>query len=215
MATSISGNVRLTYGTHTHNETFSTTATTLTQDNASHNYSAGGGRASTTGTALDQLAGTSQSGAEGLLLIKNTNTVGHLLVALDGDNNYDIKIPADTANLISVGTEGVVFIKSAVSNLSRGVTSFTTAGVITFDSAVTTAGTYLMFATANGGGSTGAIHTSAGPHFIMKTTSDATTTGTVYELDGTTAKDLTGLYAGDTVVTLNAAVDYRYTLTEA
>jgi len=215
MATSITGSVSLTYGTHNHSEPFSTTATALTHANASHNYSAGGGRASTTGTALDQLAGASQSGAEGLLLIKNTNTVGHLLVALDGDNNYDIKIPADTANLISVGTEGLVFIKSAVSNLSRGVTSFTTAGVITFDSAVTTAGTYLMFATANGGGSTGVDHTSAGPHFIMKSTTDSSTTGTAYELDGTTTKDLTGLYAGDTVVGLFSKVDYRYTLTEA
>jgi hypothetical protein len=213
MATSISGNVRLTYGTHTHNETFSTTATTLTQDNASHNYSAGGGRTTRTGGALDA---SLLDGHEGLLLIANTNSVGVLQLSMDGGSNWDVSIPAGVVNLISVGGDHAVHARTKEANLtSHPVASFTTAGAITFDSAVTTAGTYLMFATANGGGSTGAIHTSAGPHFIMKTTSDATTTGTVYELDGTTAKDLTGLYAGDTVVTLNAAVDYRYTLTEA
>ena len=56
MATSISGNVRLTYGTHTHSETFNTYADTLTHSNPSHNYSAGGGRAtnnSGNGAALD------------------------------------------------------------------------------------------------------------------------------------------------------------------
>jgi len=213
MATSISGNVRLTYGIHTHTETFSTNADTLTHTSPSHNYSAGGGRADRAGGALDA---SLLDGAEGLLLIANTNSVGVLELSLDGGTNWDVSIPAGIVNLISVGGEGAVFARTKEANLtSHGVASFTTAGAITFDSAVTTAGTYLMFATANAGGPTGAIHTSAGPHFIMKTTTDGATVGTAYELDGTTAKDLTGLYAGDTVVTLNAAVDYRYTLTEA
>jgi len=135
---------------------------------------------------------------------------------MDGGSNWDVSIPAGLVNLISVGGDHPVYARTKEANLtSHGVASFTTAGAITFDSAVTTAGTYLMFATANGGGSTGVDHEDVGPHFIMKTTTDGATVGTAYELDGTTAKDLTGLYAGDTVVTLNAAVDYRFTLTEA
>tara|TARA_B100000287_G_scaffold369469_1_gene366343 strand:- start:5037 stop:5675 length:639 start_codon:yes stop_codon:yes gene_type:complete len=212
MATSISGSVSLVYGTHNHSETFNATATALSHTDPRRNYVAGGGRATATGAALE--AGGVSATHEGLLLIKNTNTTGHLLIALDGDSNYDIKIPAATANLISVGDQGLVYIKTAAANLTgHGVASVTTAGVITFDSAVTTAGTYLMFATANPDHS----HAVTGTSFIMKTTSDSSTTGTVYELDGTTKKDLnTGtVYSGSTVVTLNAIVDYRYTLTEA
>jgi hypothetical protein len=216
MANSISGNVRLVYGTHAHNETFNTTSSALTFANPAPNYSAGGGRAtnnSNNGAALDA---SLLDAAEGLLLIVNINTVGALELSMDGGTNWDVSIPAGIVNLISVGGDHPVFARSKIADLtSHPVASFTTAGVITFDSAVTTAGTYLMYATANGGGSTGTVHTSAGPHFIMKTTSDASTTGTVYELDGTTTKDLTGLYAGDTEVKLIAAVDYRFTLTEA
>jgi len=213
MATIITGSVSLTYGTHSHSEIFNTTTAASTHVNPTQQYAAGGGRATATGAALeDDVLG---SDAEGLLLIKNTNTVGDLSVAMSGgDNYYHIKIPAATANLISVGTAGVVYIKTAAANLTgHGVASVTTAGVITFDSAVTTAGTYLMFAT------TSPDHSDAvtGTSFIMKTTSDSSTTGSVYKLDGTTKKDLnTGaIYSGSTEVTLNALVDYRYTLTEA
>ncbi|MAR11643.1 MAG: hypothetical protein CL681_17000 [Blastopirellula sp.] len=210
MATNISGSVSLTYGNHNHSESFTATATALSHTNPRRNYVAGGGRATATGAALE--AGDVSTLHEGLLLIKNTNTTGHLLIALDGDNNYDIKIPAATANLISVGDQGLVFIKTAASNLTtHGVASVTSAGVITFDSNVTTAGTYIMMASANPDEDDGASGTS----YIMKTTSDAATTGTVFELDGTTKKDLTSSYGSSTQVTLNAIVDYRYTLTEA
>ena len=210
MATNITGSVSLVYGTHNHSETFSTTATALSHTNSRSNYSAGGSRATATAAALD--AGDVSTAHEGLLLIKNINTTGHLLVALDGDNNYDIKIPPATANLISVGTEGVVFVKTAAFNLnSHGVASVTSEGVITFDSSITPAGTFLMEASAN----PDQDDPTTGTSFIVKTTADGATTGTVFELDGTTKKDLTSSYSASTVVTLRAIVDYRYTLTEA
>ena len=208
MATSISGNVSLTYGTHFHSESFSTTTTDLLYSNTSHQYAAGGGRATITPAALK--VGEIDA-AEGLLLIKNTNTSGHLLVALEGDSNYNIRIPAEQANLISVGTAGVVYLKTEVAQQTGfNVASVTAAGVITFDAYVATVGTYAMKATAN-------PNNASGPFFIMKTTTANSLTGTVYELDGTTKKDLTGGggYSSTTVVTLDNIVDYRYTLTEA
>ena len=211
MATSISGNVRLVYGNHTHNETYSATSNAYTYTNPVNQYAAGSGRAvyhATTGAALD--VGTID-GAEGLLLIKNVNTIGKLLVSVDAGTNWDIQIPAGLVNLISVGPDHAIHVKTRVSQqTSFGVASVTTAGVITFDGAVMVTGTYLMKATAN-------PNHSSGPSYIMKTTSDATTTGTVYELDGTTKKDLTTgqAYGATTAVTLDYIADYRYTLTEA
>lgn len=212
MATSISGNVRLVYGTHTHNETYNTTSEAYTYSNPVNQYAAGSGRAvyhGSTGAALD--VGTID-GSEGLLLIKNVNTTGKMLLSVDAGSNWDIQIPAGLVNLISVGPDHAIHVKTNVAQqTSFGVASVTTAGVITFDGAVATAGTYVMKATANPN------HSSEGPSYIMKTTSDATTTGTVYELDGTTKKDLaTGtVYSNSTAVTLDYIADYRYTLTEA
>jgi hypothetical protein len=210
MATSITGSVSLSYGTHNHSESFSTTTAALTHANPTQQYAAGGGRATATGAALE--ADVLGSDDEGLLLIKNTNTVGDLLVAMSGsDNYYHIKIPAATANLISVGTVGAVYIKTEVAQQTNfNVASVTSAGVITFDGTVATAGTYVMKATAN-------PDNASGPSFIMKTTTDATLVGTVYELDGVTKKDLAGVggYGTATQVTLDNIVDYRYTLTEA
>lgn len=146
-------------------------------------------------------------------MIKNVNTSGSLFVSLDGGSNWDIKIPAGFVNLISVGADSsnIVKVKTGVaSQTSLGVASVTTAGVITFDAAVTTAGTYLMTATAS------PDRSSSGDLYIVKTTADGATTGTVYDLDGSTIKDLaTGtVFTASTVVTLDSIVDYRYTLTE-
>tara|TARA_R100001163_G_scaffold2946_2_gene4473 strand:+ start:4031 stop:4678 length:648 start_codon:yes stop_codon:yes gene_type:complete len=215
MSTSISGSIRLTYGNHTHNETFSGTTTALSFTNQSHGYSAGEGRAvyhASTGVALYDIADELDGGHEGLLLIKNINTAGHLNVSMDAGTSFDVKLRAGEANLISVGPDHVVNIKTDVAPLTtQAVASVTSAGVITFGSAIATAGTYLMTATAD------PSYSSAGPLFIMKTTSDATTSGTVYELDGETTKDLaTGpLFTTDTRVTLDYICDYRFTLTEA
>ena len=212
MATSISGSVALSYGQHNHSESFSTTSAALTYANPIKQYAAGGGRAVLTAAALDVGTIVTGTDAEGLLLIKNTNTAGHLLVSLnDTGGVYSIRIPAGVANLISVGTSGAVFLKTdTIQQAGKEVASVTSAGVITFDGVVPTAGTYMMKATAN-------PNDSSGPSFIMKTTTDASLTGTVYELDGVTKKDLAGVggYGTATEVLLDAVVDYRYTLTEA
>ena len=211
MATSISVNVRLVYGNHTHNESYNTTSDAYTYSNPTNQYAAGSGRAvyhATTGAALKT---GDIDGSQGLLLIKNINTTGKLLLSVDDGNNWDVQIPAGLVNLISVGPDHAVHVKTSVNQQTGfNVASVTTAGVITFDSAVATAGTYLMKATT-------LPNHSSGPSYIMKTTSDSTTTGTVYELDGTTTKDLaTGtVYSSDTQVTLDYIADYRYTLTEA
>ena len=211
MATSISGNVRLVYGNHTHNETYNTTTDAYTYANPVNQYAAGSGRAvyhGTTGSPLD--VGTIDA-HEGLLLIKNVNTTGKMLLSVDAGSNWDIQIPAGMVNLISVGPDHAIHVKTSVDQqTSFGVATVTAAGVITFDGYVATAGTYIMKATAN-------PNQSSGPSYVMKTTSDATVAGTAYELDGTTQKDLTTgqPYSGTTAVTLDYIADYRYTLTEA
>jgi hypothetical protein len=212
MATSISGSVSLSYGAHNHSESFSTTTAALTHANPTQQYAAGGGRAvyhGSYGAALE--ADLLGSDDEGLLLIKNINTVGDLFLSVDTGSNWDIKIPAGVANLISVGPDHPIHLKTNVAQQTGfNVASVTSAGVITFDGTVATAGTYVMKATAN-------PDNASGPSFIMKTTTDASLTGTVYELDGVTKKDLAGVggYGTATQVTLDNIVDYRYTLTEA
>ena len=210
MPTSINGNVRLTYGNHNHNETFKGKSSGYSRTNPTAKYAAGGARAVVVGAALDK--GTmGSSDPQGLLMIKNVNTSGSLFVSLDGGNNWDIKIPAGFVNLISVGPDHDAYVKTGVATqTSLGVASVTIAGLITFDAAVTTAGTYLMTPTASPN------HSSSGDVYILKTTADAATTGTVYNLDGSTKKDLaTGaVFSASTVVQLVSVVDYRYTLTE-
>lgn len=210
MATSITGTIRLSYGNHVHNETFDSTSNAYTSTNQTQQYSAGGARAvysATTGVTVD--TGTIDSD-EGLILIKNVNTVGPLLVSMDGGNNWDIKIPAGLANLISVGPDHLVHVKTDVADADIGVASVSTAGAIVFDSGVSFAGTYLINA------KTSPNHTS-GPFYILKTTTAAATTGTVYELDGSTKKDLaTGtVYTSGTTATIKNIADYRFTITEA
>lgn len=203
MATSISGNVRLVYGNHTHNETYSTTATTLTNANERHDYSAGGSRALATGDDLD--TGDINS-AEGLLLIKNTNNVGSLLVSVDQGSNYDISIPAGLVNLISVGPDHSVFVKCPVANESgAGITSVTSAGGINFNGSSGAAGTAIMTGVSN-------VNSNTNDYLVEISTQG---TGIVYELDGTTKKNLTSDYSGSSTVNLVYFSGYRYTLTEA
>ena len=212
MSTSISGNVRLVYGNHTHNETFNAKTTALNFTNTGHDYSAGADRAvyhATTGAAI---ATGPIDDNEGLLLIANTNTVGNLCVSVDAGTSWDIKIPAGLVNLISVGPDHAVHVKTDVANTSnQTVSSVTTGGVINLVNAVAVAGTYVMTANASPN------HSSSGPSFIMKTAVNSTTVGSVFELDGKTPKDLkTGnVYTGSTHVNLNNVADYRFTLTEA
>jgi len=210
MPTSISGTIRLSYGNHVHNENFDSTATAYTASNQGTNYAAGGSRAvysATSGVSID--SGGIDS-AEGLLLIKNVNTTGFLMVSVDGGTNWDIKINAGHANLISVGPDHTVHVKTNNANVDIGVHSVSTTGGIIFDANVSFAGTYVMNA------KTSPDHTS-GPFYIVKTSANGVSTGTVYELDGVTIKDLatSNVYTASTTATLKEIADYRFTLTEA
>jgi len=204
MATAIKGSVSLTYGVHTQSETFSTTASTLTNANEHHNYSAGGGRALVAGAALD--IGTIGA-AEGLLIIKNDNTYGSLTISLDGGSNWDISIPAGIPNLISVGPDHPIYVKCPTATESGvRVATVTSAGAITFGSGGAI-GTAIMTGTSNVNGNTN--------DYLVEFS--ASGIGTVYELDGVTIKDLTADYdlADNSDVDLVYIVKYRYTLTEA
>jgi len=201
MATNISGSVSLVYGSHSHSENFSTTASTLIYSNKSHEYAAGAAIALDEGAALD--VGTIDS-HEGLLLIKNNNNVGALSVSVDG-SAYDISIPAKVPNLISVGPDHPVSVKCPNADISgKGITSASAAGVITLDDAASI-GTAYMTGVSNVGGDTS-------PYIVEF---DTTTTGIVYELDGKTKKDLSSVYGATSTVNLQYFVKYRYTLTEA
>ncbi len=204
MSTVIKGSASLTYGSHTQSETFSTTASTLTNANEHHNYSAGGGRALVAGGALD--VGTIGA-AEGLLIIKNDNKYGALSLSLDGGSNWDVSIPAGIPNLISVGPDHPVYVKCPTATES-GITvaTVTSAGVITFGSGGAI-GTAIMTGVSNVNGNTN--------DYLVEFS--ATGVGTVYELDGVTVKDLTSDYdlTNNSTVNLVYNVRYRYTLSEA
>ena len=210
MPTSINGTIRLSYGNHVHNENFDSTTTGYSISNKSGEYSAGASRAVySAGVGVTVDSGTIDSN-EGLLLIKNVNTTGSLMVSMDAGANWDIKISAGHANIISVGPDHPVHVKTNSADADIGVTSVSTTGVIVFDSSVSSAGTYLMNA------KTSPDHTS-GPFYIVKTAANSVSTGIVYELDGTVKKDLStgSVYTASTTVTIKEIVDYRFTLTEA
>lgn len=206
MPASISGNVRLVYGNHVHSETYSTTASAYTNANEFNEYAAGGARALVAGSALDVGTLDLSTQNEGLLIIKNTNTVGSLSVSVDGGSSYDISIPAGLVNLISVGPDHPVHVKCpTATNNGLGVASVTSAGVITFDSSAGAVGTAIMTGVSN-------VNSNTNDYLVQISTQG---TGTVYELDGVTKKDLTSDYGASSTVDLEYFTGYRYTLTEA
>lgn len=206
MPASISGNVRLVYGNHVHSETYSTTASAYTNANEFNEYAAGGARALVAGSALDVGTLDLSTQNEGLLIIKNTNTVGSLSVSVDGGSSYDISIPAGLVNLISVGPDHPVHVKCpTATNNGLGVASVTSAGVITFDSSAGAVGTAIMTGVSN-------VNSNTNDYLVQISTQG---TGTVYELDGVTKKDLTSDYGASSTVNLVYFTGYRYTLTEA
>lgn len=204
MATVIKGSASLTYGSHTQSETFSTTASTLTNANEHHNYAAGGGRALVAGGALEA---DLLNASEGLLIIKNDNKYGALSLSLDGGSNWDISIPAGIPNLISVGPDHPVYIKCPTATES-GITvaTVTSAGAITFGSGGAI-GTAIMTGVSNVNGNTN--------DYLVEFS--ASGVRTVYELDGVTVKDLTADYdlTNNSTVNLVYIVKYRYTISEA
>jgi len=211
MATNITGSVSLTYGTHSHSETFNTTASTLTNTASTttpgefHDYSAGGGRALVAGAALG--AGTID-GAEGLLLIKNDNNIGALSLSMDDGYNWDVSIPAGVANLISVGPDHPVQAKTPTPSESAvTVVTVTAAGGITFSGGDGPIGTCIMTGVSN-------VNSNTNDYVVEFSSVDS---GTVYELDGVTKVNLTADYdlTDNSTVNLVYFVRYRYTLSEA
>mgnify|MGYP001189263200 FL=1 len=204
MSTVIKGSASLTYGSHTQSETFSTTASTLTNANEHHNYAAGGGRALVAGGTLEA---DLLNASEGLLIIKNDNKYGALSLSLDGGSNWDISIPAGIPNLISVGPDHPVYVKCPTATES-GITvaTVTSAGAITFGSGGAI-GTAIMTGVSNVNGNT--------DDYLVEFS--ASGVGTVYELDGVTVKDLTSDYdlTNNSTVNLVYNVRYRYTISEA
>tara|TARA_R110002020_G_scaffold101331_2_gene238769 strand:+ start:9308 stop:9928 length:621 start_codon:yes stop_codon:yes gene_type:complete len=206
MPTSISGNVRLVYGNHIHSETYSTAASAYSNTNPFNEYASGGARALVAGGAIDVGTLDLSSQHEGLLIIKNTNTVGSLSVSVDGGTAYDISIPAGLVNLISVGPDHPVYVKCpTATNNGLGVASVTSAGVITFDGSAGAVGTATMTGVAN-------VNSNTNKYLVQISTQG---TGTVYELDGVTKKNLTSDYGATSTVNLEYFTGYRYTLTEA
>jgi len=212
MATNISGSVSLTYGTHSHSESFSTTTAALTDANPFNEYAAGSGRAVLTPAALK--VGNLTGGNEGLLLIKNDSNFSDLSLDVgtdDGSGDYNIVIPAGLANLISVGPDHAVFVKCNIADTAAGIDSVAASGAIVFDGSGAPSGTAIMTASTAGDYADDLV-------VEIPTT---LTTGTAYELDGVTKKDLltgTGTTAGydaSTTVDLAYFAQYRYTLTEA
>lgn len=209
MATDISGLVSLTYGSHSHTESFSTTTATLTDANPFNEYVAGSGRALVGGAALD--VGTiNATPKKVLLLIKNDSNFSDLSVTVDA-SAYDIIIPPKVANLISVGPDHAISVKCNLANTLHGVSTVNASGAITFDPPN---GTGALIGTA--------IMTKASGTYYpddLVVEIDTTLTGTVYELDGATKKNLTGAgvagYDASTTVNLVYFAQYRYTLTEA
>jgi hypothetical protein len=205
MATSITGSVSLTYGTHFHSESFSTTTAALTNANEFNDYAAGGGRAytGTSGVALN--VGTIGA-AEGLLLIKNDSNYGALAISMDAGTSWDISIPAKVANLISVGPDHAVNVKVPQATVTANVASVTAAGAIVFDaSPAVEVGTAVMTGVSN-------VNSNTNDYLVEI---DTATTGIVYELDGATKVNLAADYGGTSTALLVYNVKYRYTLTEA
>ena len=194
MAISIAGTIGLTYGEFTQDETFDTTAT-------GKDYAAGSGRA-LVGTALLETGSLDQ--AEGLLLITNDNTVGDLGVSLD-TSAYDIVIPPTVSNLISIGPDHAVKVRTAIATVTTQGLASATSTTVTFDGAQTI-GTALMRIT-NGTGA-------SGTDYEVRFTS--TTVAEVYDATGATAVDLSSTIDGaDSAVSLTYFADFHYVLTEA
>ena len=206
MATNISGSVSLTYGAHTHSESFSTTTVALTDANPFNEYAAGSGRAVLTGAALDVAPLT--GGNEGLLLIKNDSNFSPLSVSVD-TSAYDIVIPPKMANLISVGPDHAIYVRCNIADTAAGIDTVAASGAIGFDGSGAPSGTAIMTKAS------GTYY----PDDLVIEIPTTLTTGTAYELDGVTKKDLTGAgvagYDASTTVNLVYFAQYRYTLTEA
>lgn len=198
MAISASANINFTYGNYSQDESF-------TADVAGRDYIAGSGRALVGGAAIT--AGSYvASGGEGLLLITNDNTVGDLMVSLDGGSNWDVKIPATMSNLISVGPDHAVHVKVEQATTDGTGVASASSTVVTFDGTVSSGVLGTATATLDSGS-----YGSGGP-WVFRFLSG--TTATPYDITGETVQDLSSNYSGATQLDLIYFCDYHYVLTE-
>lgn len=201
MAISATGSIFLTYGNYSQDESF-------TADVAGRDYIAGSGRALVTGAAIT--AGSYvAAGGEGLLLITNDNTVGDLMVSLDGGSNWDINIPPTMSNLISVGPDHAVYVKviqATVVHDSGGEVASISSTAITFDAAIASSVLGTAIATLDGGS-----YGSGGP-WLLRFTSG--TVATPYDIAGETVQDESSNLSGASELDLVFVCDYHYVLTE-
>tara|TARA_R100001594_G_scaffold22796_1_gene44239 strand:+ start:2432 stop:3031 length:600 start_codon:yes stop_codon:yes gene_type:complete len=194
MATNLTGTINLTFGKFSQNETFYVTRT------AGNDYVAGSGRA-VVGTAVLPAAGLTN---EGLLLITNDNTVGDLGVSMDG-TAYDVVIPPAVSNLISVGPDHAVKVRTSIATATSQGLASATATTVTFDGAQTM-GTALMRITGGTGNGT--------TDYEVRFTS--TTVADVFDAYGSASVDLSSTISGsDSVVSLTYFAKYRYVITES
>ena len=124
MATNLTGTINITFGKFSQNETFYVTRA------AGNDYVAGSGRG-LVGTGLLPAAGLTN---EGLLLITNDNTIGDLGVSMDG-TAYDVVIPPAVSNLISIGPDHAVKVRTAIATATSQGLASATATTVTFDGA--------------------------------------------------------------------------------
>ncbi len=198
MAISASANINFTYGNYSQDESF-------TADVTGRDYIAGSGRATENSTAITagSYVGTA---VHGLLLITNENTVGDLLVSIDGGSNWDISIPATMSNLISVNNDHAVYVKVAQASVNGTGIASASSTAVTFDNPQAS-GVLGTATVALAGGSYG----SGGPWLYRFTSS---TVATPYDSSGETIQDLSSNYSGTTTVDVDWICDYHYVLTE-
>jgi len=198
MAISASANINFTYGNYSQDESF-------TADVTGRDYIAGSGRATENSTAITagSYVGTA---VHGLLLITNENTVGDLLVSIDGGSNWDISIPATMSNLISVNNDHAVHVKVAQATTDGTGVASASSTVVTFDGTVSSGVLGTATATLDSG-----TYGTGGP-WVFRFLSG--TTATPYDITGETVQDLSSNYSGSTALDLVYFCDYHYVLTE-
>ena len=220
--TSITGTFNVTYGEVNRTESFGSTLNTLTS--GGKNYISCDMRVteSSAGTALDPgQVGTTDVG---LVAIKNLNTYGDLHVDINYVTSWftDLIIPPGGLNVITPNvtnnTNGEGSYQSvpkcktpqAAGAANRTIDTINSNGTLTFTSGHAPFVHDCLIVKDGGGGS----DTST---YIVKLS--AADTGILYELDGTTVKDITtgwnnAAHGYTTTLQLTPFVDLRYILTE-
>ena len=215
MPNTSTGSVSINYGDFSHSESYSIILDAYADTTAGKvkNYNSCDRRVEDPAAGQEIDFGNIDEANIGLTTIKNMNIYGDLHIDINYSTSFaaDLIIPAGGVNMIhpncSADSPRAKCPLATISN--KNVASVATNGVIVFDSGgvgdVPPMVAYM--ARASGGGS-------GTDNFIVKVSEE--NTGIVYELNGTTIKDLstTSIYTSSTVVNLTPFVDYRCIVTE-